>query len=265
MTAQCSRCHTPCSSTDLDCPHCGAAIPRPAATLGGRAVILGPAVPTALGTATTVTTGDNRPARLPPLRRSRRSRLLPVAAGPLVTGTVTGQVEQDRHAFVGWRVAATSALAAAAASVLALAFVGGLAAPSQSLVLLLALGGVLFAARAVSIALVITEGENALGAYERRRYTFVITEPSGTRTACHLTGDLVGDPPRRGDVVEVYGRTRHDGAVRVRESVRVEDRTVISTRPSPAAAAALIGDAAAVLVILTCVVTGVALLAGGPS
>lgn len=264
MTAQCSRCHTPCSSTDLDCPHCGAAIPRPAAALGGRAVILGPAVRAALGTATTVTTGGTRPARLPPLRRSRRSRLLPVAAGPLVTGTVTGQVEQDRHAFVGWRVAATSATAAAAASVLALAFVGGFA-PSQSLVLLLALGGVLVAARAVSIALVITGGENALGAYERRRCTFVVTEPSGTRTTCHLTGDPVGDPPRRGDVVEVYGRTRHDGAVRIREFVRIEDRTVTSARPSPAAAAALIADAAAVLVILTCVVAGIALLAGGPS
>ncbi|TCK22276.1 hypothetical protein [Pseudonocardia endophytica] len=169
-----------------------------------------------------------------------------------MTGTVTGRIEESRHVAVRHRMAAVVITVAAVLGVLGVAVVGGPA--SQTVVLLLALGGVLVVARVASIALRVSGGDGPVGAYAWRRRTVELTETSGARHTCHLDGEPVGDPPRRGDVVEVYGRAGHDGTVRVREAVRLEDGAVIGARPAPTVVAARIADATAALIVLTCVV-----------
>lgn len=177
-----------------------------------------------------------------------------------ITGTVTGQVVRDRHRAVVHAIVAVTAAVAAALGVFTLAVTDGLH------ISLFVPVGIMVVARIASAGVRYFAGDDTVGAYERRRCTFVVTSPSGDRTTCRLVGEPVGDDvPRRGETVEVYGRLRRDGDVRVREAVRIDDGTVVRARPSPATALAFLADVTAGLVALICGLDLVVSMIGGPS
>ena len=85
-----------------------------------------------------------------------------------------------------------------------------------------------------------------------------MVEPSGRSVDCVLTGRL-SDTLRRGDVVEVYGRTWPPDAARVREVVVVADQRSVRGRPDATYLLIRAADAATValaaLSVLAAVVT----------
>jgi hypothetical protein len=90
------------------------------------------------------------------------------------------------------------------------------------------------------------------------RWGFRVVEPSGRAVDCTLTGRLT-DPVRRGEVVEVYGRTVRPDVVRVRELVVVADQRAIRGQAPAGVLLIRVADAATVVLavvgVLAVVVT----------
>jgi hypothetical protein len=233
MISTCTRCATPLGSADRSCPACGTPAPRPSGVApAGRRLILDDPPP-----------AGPSPPPAPPVRRTaaaagaRAARRPRPGRGPVVVGTVTGAIGCDRRSAggPGRRAAEAGAAVLAVVALLVLVILGGTRSAGAALVLLLVGGS--------SVLLC------ALSAGARRRRTgsrhpapeplteerrFRVTETSGREVRCVLLGELHGAPLRRGDVVEVYGRTTRTGEVRVHEAVVVANRQVVRARPGPA-------------------------------
>jgi hypothetical protein len=86
------------------------------------------------------------------------------------------------------------------------------------------------------------------------RWRFRVVEPSGRSVDCALTGRLSG-PIRRGDVVEVYGRTAGAEPVHVREVVVVADQLAVRGRQDARVVLTRAADAATIALAVLAVLT----------
>jgi hypothetical protein len=205
---------------------------------GGRRPLLGDS------TGQPTETPPFRPAPAPPVRvgrvgtarsAGRRAPRDDSGRGPVVVGTLTGEVACEPVAALGaGRRLLVQAVAVVAVVALLVAVVVERGLPGA--LVLFACGMPLLLQVLVHVLRPSASVDHAPpGDRERttEQWVFQVVEPSGRVTNCVLTGGMVAGPLKRGDVVEVYGRTDRTDEVRVREVVVVADQRPVRGRPDP--------------------------------
>ena len=169
--------------------------------------------------------------------------------GPVIVGTVTGEVAREEVAVTGpGRRMLLQATAVVAVVALLVTVVVARALPAA--VVLLACGlpvllqGLVHLLRPRATPDRVAAGRHAP---TTERWRFRVVEPSGRGVNCVLTGEPTGGPVRRGDVVEVYGRASRTDQVRIREVVVVADQRSVRGRPDPGFVLTRVADVATVV------------------
>ena len=215
MSGSCATCATPVGSRDRACPSCGAAVLReqePTVVPGRRVLIPG-------GTDGPVATpaGTAAPSAPRPFGQTAATPLRPrrTDSGPTACGTITGEVTEAEVAAVGrpQRLWAAAGAGLAIAAVVALLILGG---EHRRAGLTFLLPTFLVTAVLAAAPLLIPRSRT-----HSTVLRFAVTAVSGSVTLCELLGAPTAAPPRKGEMVEVFGRGT---PLRVGEVVRGEER-----------------------------------------
>lgn len=173
----------------------------------------------------------------------RRTPRADAGRGPVVVGTLTGETTCDSVAALG---AAGRLLVQAVAVVAVVALLVAVVVERglPGVLVLIACGIPLLLQVVLHL---LRPSEHGVRERTSQRWAFQVVEPSGRATGCVLTGELVGGPLMRGDVVEVYGRTDRTEQVRVREVVVVADQRSVRGRSDPGFVLTRVADVATVV------------------